>query len=64
MAGKASKPVNKPVPVIELEPIQEEATIDETVLLENISNLRFVDKNGKFFRLEAKASGVYWLYPA
>ena len=50
-------------PIIEDEP-EEEITIDETLLFERIPEYRFVDDNGKLFRLELKSSGVYWLYPA
>jgi len=46
--------VEKPVEVV---------TIENTILLENIQSLRFVDLNGKLFRLELRSSGVYWLYP-
>lgn len=49
-------------PIIEDEP-EEEITIDETLLFERIPEYRFVDDNGKLFRLELKSSGVYWLYP-
>ena len=46
--------VEKPVEVV---------TIENTILLENIQSLRFVDLEGKLFRLELRSSGVYWLYP-
>jgi len=44
---------------------EKEVEICDTVLLEMIYNLRFVDKDGKFFRLDDyKAGGVYILRPA
>lgn len=51
-------------PIIVEEKPAEEVTIENTILLEKINELRFVDSKGKWFRLEIHASGVYWLYPA
>jgi len=41
----------------------EEVMIDAVLLFERIPDYRFVDENGKMFRMELKSSGVYWLYP-
>lgn len=54
--------------VIAPEPeIQEEVTINNTVLLENIFEIRFVDTDGRLYRLDGipgHARGDYRLYPA
>lgn len=42
---------------------EEEVMIDYALLFERIPEYRFVDENGKMFRMELKSSGVYWLYP-
>ena len=43
--------------------VEEVVTIDQVILLEKIPDYRFVDENGRMFRLELHSSGVYWLYP-
>jgi len=46
--------------------IQEEVTINNTVLLENIFEIRFVDTDGRLYRLDGipgHARGDYRLYP-
>lgn len=59
-------PASVPEPKPEIE-IQEEVTIDNTVLLENIFVIRFVDTDGRLYRLDGipgHARGDYRLYPA
>ncbi len=42
---------------------EEVVRIENTLLFERIPQYRFVDENGRMFRLELRSSGVYWLYP-
>lgn len=77
MANRTNHPKKKVEPIIEAhidEPVEvpviieekpaEVVTIENTILLENIQAIRFIDDKGKLFRLEIHQSGVYWLYPA
>ena len=66
--AKAKTAINAEVIAPEPEPeIQEEVTINNTVLLENIFEIRFVDTDGRLYRLDGipgHARGDYRLYPA
>jgi len=42
---------------------EEVVRIENALLFERIPQYRFVDENGRMFRLELRSSGVYWLYP-
>jgi len=42
---------------------EEVVRIENSPLFERIPQYRFVDENGRMFRLELRSSGVYWLYP-
>jgi hypothetical protein len=53
--------VKEELPVDEIG--EEVVRIENTLLFERIPQYRFVDENGRMFRLELRSSGVYWLYP-
>lgn len=61
--AKKELPVES-TPVVEPEPAKEEPTLNDTILLENIFELRFVDQNGIFYKLDGipgRARGDYRL---
>ena len=35
-----------------------------TIPIDELLNIRFVDKNGNLLRLDVKSSGIYWIKPA
>lgn len=64
--AKKELPVES-TPVVEPEPAKEEPTLNDTILLENIFELRFVDQNGIFYKLDGipgRARGDYRLVNA
>ncbi len=65
--AKKELPADDPVAEEESAPTKDDYTINDTVLLEKIPELRFVDKNGLVYRLDVVpwvANGDYRLVRA